>query len=201
VYDLSPTSGVQERRWGGACRSAIEPLNRDWHPDSISSISLDGNWFIISIKIWVSGGRNIKDSYNVVTSALEALWILSLFEEVWYRSEQDLPVICRIAEQKLSVEVHSRKLQLNYTVRMTEAILGSLKCNIRTYILVKIQLSVVTYHRGLCIYGKRVVHTFFQRIGWRGAWQLWQLSGGLHIPIKHRFRYLLRPSGMSRACI
>jgi len=39
---------------------------------------------------------------------------LSLFKEVRYTSEQDLPVICRIAEQKLSFEVHSLKQQLDY---------------------------------------------------------------------------------------
>jgi len=49
----------------------------------------------------------------------------SLFEEVWYTCEQELPVICRIAEQKLSIEVHSLKLQLEYGARTTEAILGS----------------------------------------------------------------------------
>jgi hypothetical protein len=39
---------------------------------------------------------------------------VGLFEEVWYTSERDFPVICRIAEQKLSFEVHSLKLQLDY---------------------------------------------------------------------------------------
>jgi len=39
---------------------------------------------------------------------------LSLIEEVWYKMEWELPVICRIAEQKLSAEVHSLKLQLDY---------------------------------------------------------------------------------------
>ena len=48
---------------------------------------------------------------------------LRLFEEVWYTREQELPVICRIAEQKLSFEVHSLKLQLDYGARTTEAIL------------------------------------------------------------------------------
>ena len=90
---------------------------------------------------------------------------LSLFEEVCNTSEQDLPVICRIAEQKPSFQVHSLKLQLAYGARKTEAILGSWKCTVQTYFLVKIQLSVVTYHPGLCIYGKRVVDTILQRIG------------------------------------
>ena len=53
---------------------------------------------------------------------------LSQFEEVWYTRERELPVICRIAEQKLSFEVHSLKVQLDYGARMTEAILGSGKC-------------------------------------------------------------------------
>ena len=114
---------------------------------------------------------------------------LSLVEEVWYTRECELPVICRIAEQKLSWEDHSLKLQLDYGVRMTEAIIGSWKCTVQTYFLVKLQLSVVAYLPGLCIYGKREVDIFLQRIGWHGAWQLWHVSGGLHIPIKHRFRY------------
>jgi hypothetical protein len=85
---------------------------------------------------------------------------LSLFEEVWYTRERELPVICRIAEQKLSFEVHSLKLQLDYGARTTEAILGSWKCKVRTHFLVKIQLSVETYRPEQCIYGKRVVDTF-----------------------------------------
>ena len=52
---------------------------------------------------------------------------LSLFEEVWYTSERELPVICRIAEQMLSIEGHSLELQLDYGARMTEDILGSWK--------------------------------------------------------------------------
>jgi len=55
---------------------------------------------------------------------------LSLFEEVWYTNELELPVICRIAEQKLSIEVHSLKLQLDCGARTTEAILGSWKCKV-----------------------------------------------------------------------
>ena len=90
---------------------------------------------------------------------------LRLFEEVWYTSERDSPVICRIAEHKLSVEVHSLKQQLDYGARMPEAILGSWKCKVLTYFLVKIQLSVNTYAPGLCIYGKHVVDTFLQSIG------------------------------------
>jgi hypothetical protein len=39
---------------------------------------------------------------------------LSLFEEVWYTSEWELPVIGRIAEQTLSFDVQSLKLQLDY---------------------------------------------------------------------------------------
>jgi hypothetical protein len=90
---------------------------------------------------------------------------LSLFEEVWYISERDLPVICRIAEQKLSIEVHSLKLQLDYGARMTEAGVGSRKCKVRTYFLVEIPLRVITYRPGLCIYSKHVVDTFLQWIG------------------------------------
>jgi len=53
---------------------------------------------------------------------------LSLFEEVWYTRERELPFICRIAEQKLTSEVHSLKLQLDFGAQTTEAILGSGKC-------------------------------------------------------------------------
>jgi hypothetical protein len=63
---------------------------------------------------------------------------LSLFEEVWCTSERDLPVICLIAEQKLSCEVHSLKLQLNYGAGMAEAILGCSKYKVQTYFSVKI---------------------------------------------------------------
>jgi len=108
---------------------------------------------------------------------------------VWYTRDRELPVICRIAEQKLSIEVHSLKLQLDYGARTTEATIGSWKCKVRTYFWVKIQLSVETYCPGLCIYGKRVVDTFLQRIGWHRGCQLWHSSGGLHIPSKHRLRY------------
>ena len=48
-YDLSQTSGVQDMRWVGACRSPIEPQSSDWQLDSISSSSLDGNRFTYSI--------------------------------------------------------------------------------------------------------------------------------------------------------
>jgi len=90
---------------------------------------------------------------------------LSLLEEVWYTSERVLPVICRITEHKLLMEIHSLELQLDYGTRMTEALPGSWKCKVRTYFLVKIQLSVVIYRPGLCIYGKHVVDTFHQMIG------------------------------------
>jgi hypothetical protein len=90
---------------------------------------------------------------------------LSLVEEVWYTRDWGLPDICRIAEQKLSFEIHSLKQQQEYGVQTTDAILESWKCKVRTYFLVKIQLSVKTYHPGLSIYGKRVVDTFLQRIG------------------------------------
>jgi len=71
--------------------------------------------------------------------------------------------------------------------------------SVRTYVLVKIQFSVFSYRLQLCIYGKCVVDTFLEWMGWHGAWQLSHYSGGRHIPIKHRFRYLPRLSGMSSA--
>jgi hypothetical protein len=79
---------------------------------------------------------------------------------VWNTRERELLAICRIAEQKLSFEVHSLKLQLYYGARTTEAILGSWKCKVRIHFLVKIQLSVETYLPEQCIYGKCVVDTF-----------------------------------------
>ena len=106
-----------------------------------------------------------------------------------YRGERELPVICRIAEQKLSIEGHSCKLQLKYGALTTEATLGSGKCTVWTYFLVKIKLSVVTYCTWLCIYSKRVVDTFLQRIGWHGGWQLGHLCSSPHRPIKYRFWY------------
>jgi len=51
--------------------------------------------------------------------------ILTLFKQVGYTGERELPVIRRVAEQKLSFEVHSLRLQLDYGARTTEAILGS----------------------------------------------------------------------------
>jgi len=57
------------------------------------------------------------------------------------------------------------------------------------------------YSRRLCIYCKRVLHTFLQRMGWHAAWLLGHFRGVLRIWINHIFRYLLGPSWMSRACI
>ena len=73
VYDLSQTSGVQDMQWAGACLSPIEQLGWDWHSDSISLSSVDGNRFIIYMKIQVFGGPNTHVSQNVVTTAFEAL--------------------------------------------------------------------------------------------------------------------------------
>jgi hypothetical protein len=53
---------------------------------------------------------------------------LSLFEEAWYTKEQEMLVIGRIAEKKLSFEVHFLKLQLDDGARRTQAVLGSEKC-------------------------------------------------------------------------
>jgi hypothetical protein len=55
---------------------------------------------------------------------------LRLFEEMLYASERELPVMGRIAEQKLSFEVHSVKLQLDYGAQTTEVILRSWKCKV-----------------------------------------------------------------------
>jgi len=64
VYDLSRTSGIQDMWWAGACRSPIEPLSRDWHWDSISSSSLDGNRFTHSIS---RSGFSAAQTYKLVT--------------------------------------------------------------------------------------------------------------------------------------
>jgi len=85
---------------------------------------------------------------------------LSLFKEVWYTSEQELPAICSIAEKKLSFDVYSLKRQLDYGARTTETILGFWKCKVRINFLLKIQFSVVTYRPWQCINGKHVVDTF-----------------------------------------
>jgi hypothetical protein len=93
--------------------------------------------------------------------------------------------------------MHSLKQQLDDGARTTKAISGSWKWTVRIYFLVKIQLRVIMYHPRLCSYGKRVVDTFLQRIGLYRTWQLWHLTGSLHIPMKYRFRYKLRKSGVS----
>jgi hypothetical protein len=49
---------------------------------------------------------------------------------VWHTSQWELLVICRIAEQKLSFEVHTVKLQLDYGVRTTDAMLASWECKV-----------------------------------------------------------------------
>ena len=52
---------------------------------------------------------------------------LSLFEEVWYTGQWELPVTCRVAEQKLSFEISSLKLQLDFVAQTIDAISGSWK--------------------------------------------------------------------------
>jgi len=74
-YDLSQTSGVHDMQRERACWSLIEPLSRVWLLDSKFSSSLDGNRFIIYIKILVFGGPNIQVRQNVVKYALKLLWI------------------------------------------------------------------------------------------------------------------------------
>jgi hypothetical protein len=53
--------------------------------------------------------------------------ILSLFEEVWYTNEREFPVIFRVVQQKLSFEISSLKLQLDFGAEMTEAVIESWK--------------------------------------------------------------------------
>ena len=50
---------------------------------------------------------------------------LSLFEEVGYTGELELPVVCKFAVQRLASGVHSLKLQLEYGARTTDAIIES----------------------------------------------------------------------------
>jgi hypothetical protein len=90
---------------------------------------------------------------------------LSLFKEVWYSSERDLPVICGIAAQKLSFEVHSQKQQLDYGARTMEDIFGSWKCKAQTSFLVENLFSLITYCTGMCIDSKHMVDAFLYRIG------------------------------------
>jgi len=52
---------------------------------------------------------------------------LRLFDGVWHTSEQDLPVICSIAEQQLSFEIHTHMQQRDYGARTTEPIILSWK--------------------------------------------------------------------------
>jgi len=75
-----------------------------------------------------------------------------------------LPVIYSIAKQKLSFDLHSPKLQQDYGAQTTVAIVGSWKWKVRKYIIVKIQLWVVTDRQQLGINGKRVVDIFLERI-------------------------------------
>jgi len=98
VYDLARTSGIQDIRWARACWSLIEPLSWVWHSYSISSSSLDGNWFIIYIEIQVLGGPNIQVSENVVKSALEVLWIWAY----WRKCGLQVSGICRLSAESLS---------------------------------------------------------------------------------------------------
>ena len=121
---------------------------------------------------------------------------------VWYSPE--------INTYKLSLDILSftpggfhwqnNILLMDYGAWTTEAIFGSWKFMVHTYFLETIQLSVDIYLPGLCIYSKHVADTFLQKIDRHGAWQLWHECGGLQVPIKSRFRYLLKACGMSRAC-
>jgi hypothetical protein len=89
---------------------------------------------------------------------------LRLFEEVRYTSELELLLICTVAEQMLSLQVHSLKLQLDDGVWISEVNVGYWKCKVQTYFSVHIQLYVVTHCPGLYIYGKHLVDVFHQKI-------------------------------------
>jgi len=98
VYDLGRTAGIQDIWCATACWSPIGPFSWVWHSYSISSSSLDGNRFIIHIKIQVFGGPNIQVSENVVKSALEVLWIWAYLRKcIWQVSG-----ICRSSAESLS---------------------------------------------------------------------------------------------------
>jgi hypothetical protein len=62
---------------------------------------------------------------------------------VWYTSERELLVICGVADQKMSFDVNSLKLQLNYGGQTTESILESWK-----HIGLKIPLSQISVKCG-----------------------------------------------------
>jgi len=65
-------------------------------------------------------------------------------------------------------------------------------------LLGNIELSEINNWPGLCIYGSVVQGYLPPMDSWHRANNLRHLSGGLHIPIKHRLIYLQRASGMSR---
>jgi len=74
--------------------------------------------------LWRPKHRSYSKGSSV---SIESVVNSSLLQEVSYTGEQELPVICRVAEQKLSFEAHSLKRQLNYGARTTGAILRSWK--------------------------------------------------------------------------
>jgi len=81
---------------------------------------------------------------------------------VQYTGERELPFICTVTEQKLTVEVHTVKLQLNYKAWTTEAISGCWK-----HLDLNILLS---QHPVKCCYlSPRSMH-------------LWKVCGGHHSP-------------------
>jgi hypothetical protein len=43
---------------------------------------------------------------------------VSTLKVIWYTSEWELPVICSVADAKLSFEVHSLRLQLDLDAQM-----------------------------------------------------------------------------------
>lgn len=69
------------------------------------------------------------------------------------QGEWELLVICRVTEQYLPFQILFLKMQLDYGAQMTEVSLWILKMNVRTYILVNMQISVVSYTPGLYISG------------------------------------------------
>ena len=142
----------------------------------------------IYFNIQLFGCPIIQVDQNVVKSALEPLWI-------WVCSRKGGIQVSRSCRS--SAESLSRSWLLMFALSSCSLImeperhklfqdLGNVL--VWTYQLVKIQLSVVTYRQGVCIYGKCVVDTFLQWMSCHGAWQLWHFGSGLHIPIKHRFR-------------
>jgi len=168
----------------GASWLPIEPLNRDWHSDSISSCCLDGTRFTES-----------PLGYRILAPRIYKLFTMLLTQS--WKGCEIRPVRESVVYMWAGVAGHlqSRWAKAGFWDQLSQAAAQLWSSNdkiyyriletykVSTYILVKIQLNVVTDRLGECIYGKCIVGTFLQLMGWHRAWNLWHFSSGLHIPI------------------